>query len=189
MGSPRVAFRPTEIAGVLEIDLPRYGDDRGYFMEAYNKKVWQDAGFEAEFVQDNMSKSAAGVLRGLHYQIQPHGMGKLVRAITGRVFDVAVDLRRASPTFGQWAGRELSAENGLALWIPSGFAHGFLSLEDDTIVYYKCTYWYTPEAERSLNWQDPKVNIDWPEEPASISPKDAAAPYLNDAEYNFVYDR
>ncbi|HEO70526.1 MAG TPA: dTDP-4-dehydrorhamnose 3,5-epimerase, partial [Candidatus Hydrogenedentes bacterium] len=136
---------------------------------------------------DNLSLSAKGTLRGMHYQIEPHAMGKLVRAITGAVFDVAVDLRRGSPTFGKWVGRMLSEGNPAAMWVPPGFAHGFVALEDHTLVYYKCTRLYAPQAERSLSYADPEVGIEWPMQPTVISPKDAEAPLLREADYNFTY--
>jgi len=162
-----------------------FGDSRGYFAEAFSQRDWQAAGIEPRFVQDNLSCSARGTLRGMHYQIRPNTMGKFVRAVRGALFDVAVDLRSDSPTFGNWVGYELSAENACGLWIPAGFAHGFLALEDDTVAYYKCDEFYTPAAERSLHYADPQVGIEWPFEPSIVSDKDAAAPGLTDAEYNF----
>jgi len=182
-----VTIRKTEIDGILEIETGIFRDHRGFFSETYNIDVWTEQGFADTFVQDNLSQSAKGVLRGLHYQLEPHGMGKLVRAVSGAVFDVAVDLRKGSPTFGHWIGRELSAGNNLALWIPAGFAHGFVSLADDTLVYYKCNATHAPQAERSLNYACPKVGIDWPLEPTIISDKDKAAPGLGEAETNFTY--
>jgi len=182
-----VEFEMTEIPSVLVVKTGLIKDARGYFSEAYSRRVWEETEeFEAEFVQDNLSRSCRGTLRGMHYQVHPEGMGKLVRCIQGRVFDVAVDLREGSDTFGRWVGRELSEENGLALWVPVGFAHGFLALEDDSIVYYKCTNYHAPEFERALNYGCPQVAIEWPETPTLITPKDAAAPGLDDAEYNFV---
>ena len=172
---------PTEIPEVLEIKSPVYTDDRGYFTESHNAKTWAKQGFTETFVQDNLSLSAKGTLRGMHYQIAPHGMGKLVRAVRGSVFDAAVDLRRESATFGKWVGRTLSAENNVALWVPVGFAHGFLALEDQSLVYYKCTGVYTPAAERSLVYSDEAVGIKWPFEPTLVTPKDADAPLLQDA--------
>lgn len=177
----------TELSGVVEVHTQIAGDDRGFFTESYSKQAWADAGFEADFVQDNLSRSGKGTLRGMHYQIDPHGMGKLVRVLTGSIYDVAVDLRRGSPNFGQWVGRELNAENRIALWVPNGFAHGFLALEDDSLVLYKCTGFHVPEAERSLNYADPTIGIQWPESPSVVAPKDAEAPMLEAADYNFVY--
>lgn len=182
-----VEFRETEIDGILEVVTKAFSDDRGFFSEVYSKAVWANGGFHGNFVQDNLSLSRQGTLRGLHYQIEPHGMGKLVRTVTGSVFDVAVDLRRGSPTFGKWIGRELSGANGLALWIPAGFAHGFVALEDKSLVLYKCTEMHVPESERSVSYKDPAIGIAWPLEPTIISAKDAQAPMLADAVYNFVY--
>ncbi len=162
-------------------------DHRGFFAETYSERMFGEQGFRENFVQDNCSGSAKGVLRGLHYQIEPHGMGKLVRVLQGSVYDVAVDLRRGSPTFGKHVGEVLSAENRRALWVPVGFAHGFVALEDNTLVYYKCTAIHTPEAERSLLYNDPALGIRWPLEPSIISKKDAEAPPLAEAEYNFEY--
>jgi dTDP-4-dehydrorhamnose 3,5-epimerase len=183
-----VEFAKTEIADVLEVKTGRFDDDRGFFTETYSLPVWKAAGFEGIFVQDNLSLSRKGTLRGMHYQLSSHGMGKLVRVVKGAVFDVAVDLRRGSPSFGKWVGRTLSDENSLTLWIPVGFAHGFVALEEDTLVWYKCSGAHAPEAERSLNYRDPEVAIEWPLEPTIISQKDAEAPLLGDAEYDFVYD-
>lgn len=169
----------------VKIIEPRvFGDDRGFFLESWNARTFAQAGLDAAFVQDNHSRSAKGVLRGLHYQlVQPQG--KLVRVVAGRAFDVAVDLRRSSPRFGQWAGTELSAENRRMLWVPAGFAHGFLSLEDGTDFLYKCTSFYDQEQDRSLLWSDPAMGIDWPlaglGEPA-LSDKDREAPPLARAE-------
>ena len=126
-------------------------------------------------------------MRGLHYQIEPHGQGKLVHVIRGRAFDVAVDIRRGSPTFGQWVGRELSGDTGLALWVPPGFAHGFLALEDDTLLLYKCTAHYAPEAERAIHYACPELAIAWPMAATAVSEKDEAAPSLANAEYNFEF--
>ncbi len=182
-----VEIRTTEIPGILEVNVKVFSDMRGFFTETYNIDIWREKGFTEIFVQDNLSLSAKGTLRGMHYQIDPHPMGKLVRAIKGAVFDVAVDLREGSPTFGKWIGRELSAENNLILWIPSGFAHGFVALEDDTLVYYKCSGTHSPECERSLSYKDPSVGIEWPLEPTLITEKDANAPNIENAEHNVVY--
>ena len=182
-----VNFTNTEIPDVLVVETGIFRDDRGFFSETYSRKVWLEAGFKETFVQDNLSMSAKGTLRGLHYQIEPYGMGKLVRVVSGSVFDVAVDIRKGSPSFGEWVGRTLSSENRCSLWVPVGFAHGFVALEDDTLVWYKCTEMHTPEAERSLSYSDPAVGIEWPLEPSIISEKDAAAPTLDRAEYNFIY--
>lgn len=182
-----VKITKTEIPDVLVVETGAVYDDRGFFSETYSSKMFEAAGFRETFLQDNLSGSKRGTLRGLHYQLEPHGMGKLVRAITGSIFDVAVDLRRGSPFFGKWVGRALSAENRLSLWIPSGFAHGFVALEDATLVHYKCTTTHTPEAERAVHYADPKIGIVWPIEPSLVAPKDAAAPPLDRAEFNFEY--
>ena len=182
-----LTISPAELEGVLLIESPLFKDERGYFTELHSVSGHADAGFRESFVQDNLSKSRKGTLRGMHYQIEPHGMGKLVRAVSGAVFDVAVDLRRGSPTFGKWTGHILTGENGLALWVPVGFAHGFLALERDTLVLYKCTAPWNPGAERSLAYDDPEVAIAWPMAPTCISGKDRQAPRLSEAEYNFTY--
>lgn len=175
----------TEIEAVKVVKTGLFKDDRGFFTESYSKTMWAEQGFHEEFVQDNLSCSAKGVMRGMHYQLNPHAMGKLVRVVRGAIFDVAVDMRQGSPTFGKWVGRELTGENGLALWVPGGFAHGFVSLEEETYVYYKCTAIHAPEAERSLSYKCPKVGIEWPLMPSIVSDKDEAAPVLDDAETNF----
>lgn len=182
-----VTFHQTELQDLLLIEHRTFGDSRGFFMEAYSQRVWEDEGLACQFVQDNLSSSAAGTVRGLHYQIEPHAQGKLVRAITGAAFDVAVDLRRGSPTFGKWAGYTLSGENHLALWVPAGFAHGFQALEDDTRIYYKSTGFYAPQFERGIRFDDPAIGVEWPQEPRNLSDKDRTAPLLRDAEYNFTY--
>lgn len=184
-----VEFTRTEIEDALEVKTGQFVDDRGFFTETYSLPVWTAAGFEEIFVQDNLSKSSKGTLRGMHYQLSARGIGKLVRVVSGAIFDVAVDLRKGSPSFGKWVGRTLSAENGLSLWVPVGFAHGFVALEDDTLVWYKCTGAHAPEAERSLRYNDPSVAVEWPLEPTTISQKDADAPLLADAEYDFVYEK
>ena len=174
---------PTALAEVLIIEPRLFGDDRGFFLESWNARSFAEAGIDASFVQDNHSRSARSVLRGLHYQIG-RPQGKLVRVVRGRVYDVAVDIRRSSPSFGQWIGVELSAENKKMLWVPEGFAHGFLSLEEGTEFLYKCTDFYSPEHERSILWSDPEIGIAWPlggDDPI-LADKDATAPLLADAE-------
>jgi dTDP-4-dehydrorhamnose 3,5-epimerase len=168
---------------VLVVEPQVFGDARGFFMETYHAEKFAALGLPTRWVQDNHSRSAKGILRGLHYQLQ-QTQGKLVRCVAGAIFDVAVDLRRSSPTFGQWAGVTLSAENKAMLWVPEGFAHGFLSLEDGTEVTYKCTDLYLPAAERSLLWNDPAIGIDWPDLGAAplLSAKDAAGVPLGAAE-------
>jgi len=151
----------TAIPGLLIIEPRVFGDDRGFFMESWNADGFAAAGLDLKFVQDNHSRSARGVLRGLHFQ-NPNPQGKLVRVVRGSVWDVAVDIRRSSPTFGKWVGVELSATNKRMFWVPPGFAHGFVSLEDDTDFLYKCTGRYDPSAEHSLLWNDPAIGIEWP---------------------------
>lgn len=165
---------PTAIPDVLLLEPKVFGDARGFFYESYNRRAMADAGITADFVQDNHSRSAKGVLRGLHYQIQ-NTQGKLVRVISGSVYDVAVDLRKSSPTFGQWVGMELSADNQRMAWIPPGFAHGFLVTSDSAEFLYKTTDYWAPQFERSLLWNDPALGIAWPlaGEP-SLAAKDAA---------------
>ncbi|HEX7669571.1 MAG TPA: dTDP-4-dehydrorhamnose 3,5-epimerase [Polyangiaceae bacterium] len=184
-----VKITPTEIEDVRVVQTGVARDHRGFFSETYSKEMFAGVGFTETFVQDNLSESRKGTLRGLHYQLEPKGMGKLVRVIRGSVFDVAVDLRRGAPSFGKWVGRTLSAENGLCLWVPVGFAHGFLALADETLVLYKCTAIHAPEAERALNYADPAIGISWPEAATFVTDKDAAAPLLEGAEYNFHYSR
>ena len=182
-----ITITPTEIESVLEVRTGIFNDDRGFFSESYSKPMWAEAGFEHVFVQDNLSKSRRGTLRGMHYQLDPHGMGKLVRCVSGAVYDVAVDLRTGSPSYAKWVGRELSAENNLSLWVPVGFAHGFVALEDDSLVHYKCTEIHTPEAERAVSYRDPQIGIEWPLAPSVVSQKDEDAPMLSDAEANFEF--
>lgn len=173
---------PTDLPEVLLLEPKVFGDDRGFFMESYNKRVLAEIGIQHDFVQDNHSRSAKGVLRGLHYQLQ-QAQGKLVRVVAGRVFDVAVDLRKSSPNFGRWAGFELSAENKRLAWIPPGFGHGFLVLSDTADFLYKATDYYAPEHERSVLWNDPAIGIQWPldGEPL-LSGKDREGKLLKDAE-------
>ena len=173
----------TDLPGVMLIEPRVFGDDRGFFYESWNAESFAAAGLDLRFVQDNHSKSARGVLRGLHYQ-NPDPQGKLVRVVAGAVYDVAVDLRRSSPHFGRWVGYELSAENKRMLWVPPGFAHGFLSLADGTEFLYKCTAAYRPANEHSLLWNDPAVGIDWPlgDIVPQLAAKDAASAPLAEAE-------
>lgn len=172
----------TALPGVLLIEPRVFGDARGFFLESWNRATFAAAGLEMDFVQDNHSRSAKGVLRGLHYQLS-NPQGKLVRVTQGAVFDVAVDIRRSSPHFGQWVGYELSAENHRMLWVPPGFAHGFLVLSETADFLYKCTSLYDPPSDRSLAWNDPEIAIAWPLSSApALSAKDAAAPTLAQAE-------
>ncbi|EFB2838359.1 MULTISPECIES: dTDP-4-dehydrorhamnose 3,5-epimerase [Escherichia] len=164
----------TEIPDVLIFEPKVFGDERGFFFESFNQKVFEEAvGRKVEFVQDNHSKSSKGVLRGLHYQLEPYAQGKLVRCVVGEVFDVAVDIRKSSPTFGKWVGVNLSAENKRQLWIPEGFAHGFYSKEEGTEILYKTNNFYSKNHERCIMWNDVVLNIDWQldNEPL-LSPKD-----------------
>ncbi|WP_136797958.1 MULTISPECIES: dTDP-4-dehydrorhamnose 3,5-epimerase [Desulfosediminicola] len=174
---------PTELPEVLLLEPKVFGDDRGFFLESFNQKQWQQqTGLETNFVQDNHSRSARGVLRGIHYQIkQPQG--KLVRVVAGEVFDVAVDLRRSSPNFGRWVGMVLSEENKRQLWVPPGFGHGFLVLSGSADFLYKATDYYAPEHERCIRWDDSELNISWPAgiEP-QLSAKDAEGVALAEAE-------
>ncbi len=173
----------TSLDEVKLIEPKVFGDERGFFLESWNARTFREAGIDASFVQDNHSRSSAGVLRGLHYQLG-RPQGKLVRVVSGRAFDVAVDIRRSSRSFGEWVGVELSARNKRMLWVPPGFAHGFLALDDGTDFLYKCTDFYAPEHERSILWSDAQLRIEWPLEGAapSLSSKDSAAPRLADSE-------
>lgn len=174
----------TELPEVLLLKPQVFGDARGYFMEAFHQARFAELTNErTDFVQDNQSGSRRGVLRGLHYQIGAHPQGKLVRVLSGAIFDVAVDIRRSSPRFGQWTGRPLSAENRHQLWVPPGFAHGFLVTSEHAEVLYKVTDVYDPNGERAIRWDDPAIGIAWPEGIVPVlSDKDAAAPSLAEAE-------
>lgn len=176
---------PTRLPEVLVLEPRVFADDRGWFMESYNQTIFDEAaGQPVPFVQDNHSFSKRGVLRGLHFQLPPFAQGKLVRVIEGSVWDVAVDVRKSSPRFGQWVGVELSAENKKQLWIPPGFAHGFLTLSNTAEFLYKTTALYNKASEGSVVWNDPQVGIEWPQIPGTsfiLAEKDAAAPLLKDA--------
>jgi dTDP-4-dehydrorhamnose 3,5-epimerase len=177
--------RPLGLAGLIEIRVPRMGDERGFFSETWNRDAWASAGIDVEFVQDNHSLSARpGVLRGLHYQLEPMAQDKLVRVVRGAIFDVAVDVRRSSPTFGHWAGLTLSAREWNQLLVPKGFAHGFVTLEPDTEVLYKVSAPYSPGHDRAVRYDDPAIGIAWPEVGPNfqLSAKDSAAPLLAQAE-------
>jgi dTDP-4-dehydrorhamnose 3,5-epimerase len=176
-------FTPTTIPDVIVIEPKAFADERGFFLESYQKQHFSEAGIPFDFIQDNHSKSQQDVLRGLHYQIQ-QPQGKLVRVIVGGIFDVAVDIRKGSPTFGKWVGDYLSAENKKMLWIPPGFAHGFYVTSPEAEVLYKSTDYYAPQWERSIIWNDPTINIDWPIDGVTplLSPKDAAGKLLTEAE-------
>ena len=178
-------FTPLAIPEVLLVEPRVFGDARGFFLESFRQDLFDEAtGTHHEFLQDNHSHSSRGVLRGLHYQLPPHAQGKLVRVITGAVFDVAVDVRRGSPTFGQWVGAELTAENHRQLWIPPGFAHGFLVLSETADFVYKTTAYYAPQSDRGILWNDSDIGIAWPEigTELSLSDKDRQQPALRQAE-------
>ncbi|MDX5325834.1 MAG: dTDP-4-dehydrorhamnose 3,5-epimerase [Bacteroidota bacterium] len=176
----------TRIKDLYEIRPRVFEDPRGYFFESYNKKVFEGLGIQAEFVQDNQSLSGKGVLRGLHLQAPPFEQGKLVRVIKGSVLDVAVDIRKGSPTFGQHVAIELSEENKKMFWIPPGFAHGFLTLADETIFAYKCTGYYDRNSEMAVRWNDPELGIDWGIKDPILSEKDEMAPLLKDFQSPFT---
>ena len=178
----------TNIDGVLIIEPTVFGDSRGYFFESYNKQRFNDAtGLDIDFVQDNQSKSCYGVLRGLHFQKPPYAQSKLVRCVRGRVLDVAVDIRKSSPTFGKYVAVELTEDNHRQLFIPHGFAHGFVVLSDEAIFQYKCDNFYHKESEGAIAWNDPEINIDWtiPFDDVILSDKDKVNPLLKDAEWLF----
>lgn len=171
------------LQGPLLLTPRVFGDERGFFFESWNQQVFNAAAGDTAFVQDNHSRSSRGVLRGLHYQLPPHPQGKLVRCVLGEIFDVAVDIRRSSPTFGQWVGAVLSADNKQQLWVPAGFAHGFLTLSEQAEVLYKTTDFWSRECERAIRWDDPQLAIAWPLEALAgaepqLSEKDAVAPLL-----------
>ena len=175
---------PLSIPDVLLIEPQVFGDDRGFFYESFNQNKFEVAiGHKINFVQDNHSKSVKGVLRGLHYQLTPKAQGKLVRVIQGEVFDVAVDLRQSSSTFGKWVCEILSGDNKKQLWIPEGFAHGFLTLSDTAVFLYKTTDFYSKDHEEAIQWNDKTIGIDWPTKEVSLSSKDNAAPSFKEAKY------
>ena len=174
---------PLTIPDIILFEPRVFGDDRGFFFESFNQKIFEEiVGIATTFVQDNHSKSTKDVLRGLHYQIHPKAQGKLIRAIQGEIFDVVVDIRKDSPTFGQWVGEELSADNKKQLWIPLGFAHGFLTLSNSAEILYKTTDFYAPEFERCIIWNDKEIGIEWPlHEEAILSYKDQNGLPLSDS--------
>ena len=182
--------RKQDLSGLIVITPSRYGDHRGFFAETYNQRDYTKLGVDIAFVQDNHSLSAAvGTVRGLHFQAPPHAQAKLVRCGRGAIFDVAVDIRRGSPTYGKWAGFTLTAENGAQLYIPAGFAHGFVTLEANSEIVYKCSDYYAPEAEGALRWDDPAIGIEWPIiGDAILSEKDANAPLLADLCSPFAFE-
>ena len=182
-------IKETKLPGVKLLKPKRFGDHRGFFAETYNRRVYTELGVDVEFVQDNHSLSAAvGTVRGLHFQAPPRAQAKLVRCGRGAIFDVAVDIRRGSPTYGRWVGYTLSAANGAQLYIPAGCAHGFATLEPDSEIVYKCSDYYAPETEGSLRWDDPDIGIDWPVTgEAVLSEKDAEAPLLAELDSPFAW--
>ena len=181
----------TKLTGVLLITPPRYSDSRGFFCETWNARLLGDRGIHIDFVQDNQSLSGSvSTIRGLHYQSPPHAQDKLVRCGRGRLLDVAVDIRKGSPTFGDWVGVELSADNGKQLLVPKGFLHGFVTLEPNTEILYKCSDYYAPECDGAIRFDDPDIGIDWgiALNKAVLSEKDAAAPLLKDFDSPFIYE-
>ena len=180
----------TAIPDVLIFEPKVFGDNRGFFFESFNQRIFEDVtGLKVGFVQDNHSKSSRGVLRGLHYQLPPHAQGKLVRCVAGEVYDIAVDIRKSSITFGQWVGFNLSADNKRQLWIPEGFAHGFLVLSETAEFVYKTTNYYEPQSERAIRYDDQLLNIQWPYNVhLKLSPKDEAAPQLNTIPVNELFE-
>jgi dTDP-4-dehydrorhamnose 3,5-epimerase len=173
-----IALMPTPLPGVLLLQAPRFEDERGWFAELWNTERYRTAGLDVSFAQSNVSRTRRGVLRGLHFQ-HPNGQGKLITVLGGAVYDAVVDVRTGSPTFGRWFGCELSAENRRQLWVPAGFAHGFLALTEDAVVHYNCTAVYDAGSEHVLAWDDADVGIAWPGSPALVSSKDGAAPWLD----------
>jgi dTDP-4-dehydrorhamnose 3,5-epimerase len=180
-------FQGLAIPGVVLVKARRFEDNRGYFRETYRSSDFGRNGIPDTFVQDNLSYSVARVLRGLHYQKNPQAQGKLVEALLGRVFDVAVDIRIGSPTYRQWVAIELAADNGHMLYVPPGFAHGFCVLSGEAIVAYKATQEYAPELDRGIRWDDPEIGVEWPISEPLLSPKDAALPLLREADNDFLF--
>jgi dTDP-4-dehydrorhamnose 3,5-epimerase len=180
-------FKQLAVPGVILVVPKVFGDARGFFLEFYKHSEFAQAGIPEHFVQDNHSKSVKGVLRGLHYQKAPHAQGKLVRCLHGKIFDVAVDIRKGSPNYGKWAGAELSGENNHMLYVPPGFAHGFLVLSEQAEVLYKCTEEYAPAGDRGVVWNDPDIGIVWPLTDIILSEKDKLLPQLKKADNNFTF--
>ena len=175
-------FRQLEIPDVILVEPKLFGDERGFFMEVYKHSDFVEAGIKEHFVQDNHSRSSSRVLRGLHYQKSPMQQGKLVRCLAGRIFDVAVDIRKGSPTFAGWVGAELTADNNHMLYVPPDFAHGFVVLSETADVVYKCTAEYSAALDRGIRWDDPEINIEWPVAEPVLSPKDMELPLLRDSD-------
>jgi dTDP-4-dehydrorhamnose 3,5-epimerase len=180
-------FHKTELEGVIVIEPDVFKDSRGFFFESYNKEKYGKEGFNFNFIQDNISKSVKGTVRGLHYQVGDFAQGKLCQVLAGEVYDVAVDIRFGSPTFGKFVGAKLTGENHTQLWIPQGFAHGFSVLSDDVIFMYKCTNFYSKKDERAILYNDPDIGIDWKVEIPVVSEKDLQAKRFKDIEMDFIY--
>jgi dTDP-4-dehydrorhamnose 3,5-epimerase len=180
-------FEKLSMPEIILIETKIFEDGRGFFMEVYKHSDFAAAGIKEHFVQDNYSESVKGVLRGLHFQKDPNAQGKLVQCIKGRIFDVAVDIRRGSRTFGRWVSAELSEKSNLMLYVPPGFAHGFAVLSESAGVVYKCTKEYSPEDDRGIVWNDPEININWPVKNPILSEKDSRHPLLRDVDNNFEY--
>lgn len=178
-------FERLEIPDVILVQAQKRGDERGFFMESYKQSAFAAGGIAETFVQDNCSHSACSVLRGLHYQKHPQAQGKLVMALQGEIFDVAADIRRASPTYGAWVGRVLSAENACMLYVPPGFAHGYCVLSQNATIVYKVTQEYNAELDRGIIWNDPQIGVEWPIKSPVLSTKDAQLPRLQAADHNF----
>ena len=182
-------FQRLDIPEIILIEPRRFVDTRGFFMETYKYSDFLRNGIQEHFVQDNYSRSVRDVLRGLHYQRNPHAQGKLIQCIKGKIFDVAVDIRKGSPSFMQWISSELSEENNRMFYVPPGFAHGFIVLSDIADVIYKCTKEYSPEDDRGIIWNDPDIQIQWPIQEPVLSEKDSRHPLLRDADNNFEFTR
>ncbi len=180
-------FQKTELIGIYSIEIKRFPDDRGFFMESYKRSEFVSNGITEKFVQDNHSCSSKDVLRGLHYQKNPKSQGKLIRVLSGEIFDVAVDMRKGSPTYGKWLGEILSEDKANMLFIPPGFAHGFCVLSEKADIFYKATEEYAPECDSGIIWNDPELNIQWPIADPILSSKDTLLPLLQDADNNFNY--
>ncbi len=178
-------FHPLAIPEVILVEPQRFGDSRGFFMETYQFEMFAANGIAPRFVQDNHSRSAKGVLRGLHYQNSPFAQGKLLKVVVGEIFDVAVDIRRGSPTFGQWVGEILSAENGRLLYVPPGFAHGFCVLSETADLIYKTSDYYHPASEKGILWNDAQIGVRWPIANPLLSARDQSLPVLAEADFNF----
>lgn len=181
----------TSLKDVFILEPQVFGDARGWFMESWSQRKMAEAGLAVEFLQDNQSFSAQkGTLRGLHYQLNPMCQAKLLRCTRGKIFDVAVDIRKGSPQYGEWVGVELSAENKRQLFIPRGFAHGFITLTDDVEVQYKADNYYAPDCDGNIRWDDPEIGVEWPIQPVILSDKDRTAPLLSErTNLNFVYEK